>query len=126
MKFTVQESQVTLTFQGMECLWALKRRLQIPRFAISEVRYEPEAPVMQDLTGHLRMLGTGLPFAFVAGVFRKGNDREFWYVRVKQPGMLTIEIKPDALNYDRIRVTCAEDTARAITDWWRHPAPGPA
>ncbi len=126
MRFVTQESQVTLMLEGMERLWALKRRLQIPRFAIAEIRYEPDVPVLQDFSGQLRMLGTAWPMAFAAGTFWKGNEREFWYVRLKQPGILTIEVKPGALNYDRIRVTCNEDVAQAITDWWRHPASGSA
>jgi len=126
MRFIRQESQVTLQLEGMEQLWALKRRLQIPRFAISEINYEPDVPVLQDFEGRLRMPGTMLPLSFAAGSFRKGDEREFWYVRLKQPGIMTIELKRDTLNYDRVRVTCDADTAQAITEWWRAPAANPA
>jgi hypothetical protein len=122
MKFITQESQVTLQLEGMERVWALRRRLQIPRFAISEIRYEPELPVMQDFSGQLRIVGTALPLAFVAGTFRRGDDREFLYVRFKQPGILTIVLKPDTLNYDRVRVTCTEAIAQTLTEWWRAPS----
>lgn len=126
MKFITQESQVTLQFEGGEQLWALKRRVQIPRYAISEINFEPDRPVLQDFGGYLRMVGTAWPWAFVAGTFIKHHERELWYVRLRQPGILTIELKPDVLKYDRIRVTCADDVAEALTAWWRATTPAPA
>lgn len=123
MKFVYQDSQVTLLLEGVEQLWALKRRIQIPRYAISEINYEPDVPVLQDFSGHLRMLGTALPWSFVAGAFTKGGEREFWYARLKQPGIVTIELKPDVLRYSRIRVSCSEETANMITAWWRAKTP---
>ena len=123
MKLVNHESQVTIQLEGIEQLWALKRRIQIPRYAISEINFEPDVPVLQDFSGHLRMLGTALPWSFVAGTFTKGDEREFWYVRLKQQGIMTIELKPGTLNYDRVRVTCAEDMADTLTAWWRAKTP---
>jgi hypothetical protein len=127
MKFIPQESQITLQMEGIERLWALKHRVQIPHYAISEITYEPDLPVLQDFNGRLRMLGTAVPWAFVAGTFTtKGNEREFWYIRLRQPGVMTIELKPDALLYDRVRVTCSDDIAETVTAWWRAKTPNPA
>ena len=123
MKFVYEGSQVTLWLEGLERVWALKHRLQIPHYAIAEINYVPEVPVMQDFEGHLRLPGSAIPWLFAAGTFTKGDEREFWYVRLKQPGIMTIELKPDTLNYDRIRVSCAEETAVTLTAWWRAKTP---
>ncbi len=119
MQFITEPNQLTIKLEGFEKLWALKRRLQIPHYAILEVDYLGRQPTMQDLKGFLRFPGTSLPWLFLAGSYRRGKEREFWYVQMKQPGLLTITLKPDALNYDKIRLTCSPEVAQSVADWWQ-------
>lgn len=120
MKLTLEPNQLTVTLEGFERLWALKRRLQIPHYAILEVDYIAKEPSLQDFKGFLRFPGTSLPWRFLAGSYvrGRGKEREFWYIQLKQPGLLTITLKSETFNYDRVRLTCSPDVAQEIADWW--------
>lgn len=119
MKFIPEPNQLTIKLEGLEQLWALKRRLQIPHFAIAEIDFLAQTPLVQDYKGYLRFPGTALPWRFLAGSYNRGDQREFWYVHMQQPGVLTIILKPDTLNYSKIRVTCSPQIAQSIVDWWQ-------
>lgn len=119
MQFKLEPMQLTIQLEGFEKLWALKRRIQIPHHAIAQIDYQSSAPSMQDYQGRVRLPGTALPWRFYAGTYIKSRSREFWYVRVNQPGVLTITCKSDALNYDKIRITCRPEIAQDIADWWQ-------
>ncbi len=119
MKFITEPNQLTITLEGFEQVWALKRRLQIPHYAIAAVDFVAQQPVLQDYKGFLRFPGTALPWRFLAGSYNRKNTREFWYVRMQQPGVLTITIKPETLNYDKIRLTCSPEIAQSVVDWWQ-------
>lgn len=120
MKFIEEANQLTIKLEGAEQLWALKRRIQIPHYAIEQVNYLAEQPTMQDLEGdYFRFPGTSLPTVFLAGSYKKRGSREFWYVKLRETGLLTIDLKPETINYDRVRITCSPEVAQDITDWWR-------
>lgn len=119
MKFTLELSQLTVRLEGVEQIWALKRRLQIPEYAISDILFTEQEPAMQDFYGYVRFPGTSLPWRFLAGSYQSHSKREFWYVRLRQAGMITIILKPETLRYDRIRLTCAPDIAEDILRWWQ-------
>jgi len=118
MKFTTQADTLIIQLEGLEQLWALRQRLQIPRFAISEVDFLPQVPAMQDFRGYVRLPGSAWPGLFAAGDYRARGVREFWYVRMREPGVLTIVLKPGTFNYDKIRLTCTPEIAQDIADWW--------
>lgn len=119
MRFIEEANQLTIKLEGLEQLWALKRRLQIPHFAIEQIDYIVQPPVMKDLWGYWRIPGTALPWRFFAGSYTRKGEREFWYLRMQQPGVLVITIKPDTLNYTKIRITCVPEIAQSIADWWQ-------
>jgi hypothetical protein len=119
MKFMLEPNQITIKLEGFEQLWALKRRLQIPHYAIADVNYEAQVPTMRDFRGYLRMPGTSVPWRFLAGSYRGEGQREFWYIHMQQPGVLTLHLTAETLNYDRIRVTCEPEIAQDIADWWQ-------
>jgi len=119
MRFKLEPLQLTIYLEGFERLWALRRRIQIPHHAVAMVDYQNAAPSMQDYQGRLRFPGTAVPWRFYAGTYVKGRSREFWYLRIDQPGVLTIAFKPDALNYDKVRLTCTPEIAQDIADWWQ-------
>jgi len=118
MRFIVQDDKLIIRLEGMERLWALRSRLTIPRPAITLVDYIAERPVLQDFRGYLRIPGTSIPWHFLAGTFWHRDDREFWFVRMKHDGMLTLETKPGDYLYRRLRISCAPEIAQDISDWW--------
>jgi hypothetical protein len=120
MKFTTEPNQLTIRLEGLEQLWALRRRLQIPHYAIEDIDYVTQYPVMRDLYGYIRLPGTSLPGIFLAGSYRRKGEREFWYLKMRRQGVMTIYLKPEALAYDKVRVTCTPRTAQRITDWWQN------
>ncbi len=119
MNFLLEPDQLTIKLEGVEQIWALKRRLRIPNDAIAGVDYLTAVPSMQDYRGHLRFPGTAVPWQFLAGSYLRRGDREFWYVKMRQPGVLVLTLKPGMLDYDRIRITCTPDIAQDIADWWQ-------
>lgn len=119
MKFVAQDDVLIIRLEGMEKLWALKGRLQIPRFAVLEVDYIAQRPLMQDFWGYVRIPGTSLPWRFLAGTFWRKGQREFWFVRLRHQGVMTIDLKPGTFPYRRLRISCDAETAQAISDWWR-------
>jgi len=123
MKFITAGDTLTVQLEGMERLWALKNKVAVPRTAIEEIDFTSDQPVVQDFRGFLRLPGTALPWHFVAGSFWAKDDREFWYVHFRQPGLLTIELKKGATSYERLRFSCDPQTAQAVADWWRDVPP---
>ncbi|HSX35502.1 MAG TPA: hypothetical protein VLH84_01050 [Patescibacteria group bacterium] len=120
MKFIPEPNQLTIKLEGWEILWALKTHLQIPHFAIAEINYIPELPLMQDFRGYLRAPGSAIPWRFLAGTYYGlHGGREFWYVHFRQPGLLVINLRKDAFTYDRIRLSCTPEIAQSVVDWWR-------
>ena len=119
MKFVMQDDLLTIRLEGMEKVWALKGRLQVPRYAVSEIDYLAQRPMLQDFWGYLRIPGTGVPWRFLAGTFWRKGEREFWFVRMKHQGVLTIGLKPDTFPYHRLRISCSAEMAQDVSDWWR-------
>lgn len=119
MKFIAQDDVLIIELQGMEKLWALKSRLQVPRFAILEVDYNAQSPAMQDFWGYLRMPGTSIPWRFLAGTFWRKSNREFWFIRLKHVGVMKIELKSGTFAYNRLRISCDPETAQSVSDWWQ-------
>ena len=119
MKFVVEDDALLIQLEGVERLWALKGKLRVPRQAILEVDFLPQRPTMQDFWGYLRIPGTSIPWRFLAGTFWRKGDREFWFVRMKHPGIMTIDLKPKQYAYRRLRISCLAEDAQDISDWWR-------
>lgn len=119
MKFSLEPNQLTITLEGFEQVWALKRRLQIPHFAIESVEYLDQVPTMQDYQGRLRVPRTFFLWKFSAGTYQKGRKREFRYVKMQQPGIIAITCKPETLPYDRVQLSCSSEIAQNIVDWWQ-------
>lgn len=119
MKFQLEPNQLTITLEGAERIWALKHRLQVPHYAIEDIDYLTHVPSMRDYRGYIRIPGTTIPWHFLAGSYTHDKIREFWYVKMRQAGVLILTLKPKTLNYDKIRITCAPEIAQDIADWWQ-------
>jgi hypothetical protein len=119
MKFQLEPNQLTIKLEGAEQLWALKRRLQIPAYAIFEVDYLTHVPSMTDYRNFFRFPGTAIPWRFLAGSYVTKGKREFWYIKMQQPGVLILTLKPETLKYTKVRITCSPEIAQDVADWWQ-------
>jgi len=114
MKTIADKERILVRLEGLEKLWALKTKLEIPRASISRIDYSDQKPTMKGLGGFFRFPGTSLPGAFLAGRFIKKGERDFWLLRMRQPGVLTIKLKPKTFRYDRIMLTASAKTAKYV------------
>jgi len=119
MQFVAGGKTLTVRLEGLEKIWALKSHLDIPKEQILEIDYKPVRPAVQDFKGYVRVPGTALPWLFLAGTFRTKASKEFWFIRMRQPGILTLTLKPNVAVYDRVRLTCEPEIAQSLVDWWR-------
>ncbi len=120
MRFITQPTELLIRLEGWERLWALKRQLVVRREDILDVDFLARRPIVQDFAGYFRIPGTSIPWRFLAGTFIRKGDREFWYVRMRYEGIMTIELKnEDSNGYDRLRLSVDAESAQAIADWRR-------
>src|SRR6266700_4844044 len=76
---SVQGDRVVFDVEGMDQLWALRTRLQIPIAHVASVEYDPE---QFGMWWHgIRLMGTAIPGLFAAGTFYYHGEMVFWDVR---------------------------------------------
>jgi hypothetical protein len=125
VRFLAEEAVLTITFEGAEILWGLKRRLVIPREQIAELTWQSEYVLPQRM---LRVVGTDVPGILWAGRFVGGGKRDFLYVqrpsgltwgRNPQPmrGVLVLDLHDN--HFDQIIVSCRPDIGAQLTSWFR-------
>lgn len=98
-----------------EKLWALKSGLRIPLAAIESIEYTSEKPRLQ---GTWRRRYLSVPGVVLAGTYSERGTKEFWLLRMRRPGMLSIHIKPGMLKHSRLRLTCSPALASKVMQWW--------
>lgn len=103
----VDDAGITVEVQGWHQLWALKRRLRVPREAVRAVRRVP-GDALQGWWKGWRVPGTHLPGVIVAGTYFKDGERHFWDVRHPERA---IEIELAGQRYDRLFVEVADPEA---------------
>ncbi len=74
----VSDGTLTVEMQGLDKLWALKSRLDIPMKNVTAVEINPK---MAHGKKGFRVPGTHLPGVITAGTFILDGDRVFWNVR---------------------------------------------
>lgn len=125
MKFLAEEDGLTITYEGTEMFWALKRRLVIPRSQIAELSWQAQYVLPQRM---LRLAGTDLPGLLWAGRFIGGGNRYFLYVqrpagvtwsRNPQPMHNVLVITLQGHRYAQVTVTCQPDIGAQLESWWR-------
>ncbi|WP_404815662.1 hypothetical protein [Streptomyces thermolineatus] len=84
-------------FQGLDKLWSLKSRLEIP---LAHVRGATHDPGIAREPKGIRVAGTYLPGVITAGRFRRDGERLFW--DVKNPDKAVVVELADAESYDRL------------------------
>jgi hypothetical protein len=122
MKITTRDDDLTIDLEGWEQVWAIKRRIVVPREAVAGAEFHPERPAMKDLWRYLRVPGTSLPWVFLAGTFRTLHKHEFWYLLMRRPGYIVIDLKPRAHTYTRIRLTVSAGAGHEVEERWRRVA----
>ncbi|HSX28124.1 MAG TPA: hypothetical protein VLF60_01600 [Candidatus Saccharimonadales bacterium] len=120
MRFHPEHDTLTVTLEGWERVWALKKSLAIPAAAIMAVTFTPDRPHrVGQWTPRLRFPGTAIPGIFLAGTYLWRGERDFWYLHLRRPGVLTIICHPGAFAYNTICLSCDEATGHELLYWWK-------
>lgn len=126
MKFLAEDDKLTIQLEGLEVLWGFRRRLVIPRPAITSLKWTPQFAY----TGNrfFRAGGTSLPGLLYAGTFRSATAWYFLFVRRPKGrnwltgGSFTV---PDVLDittrgyaYERLMLSCQPDVGASLVAWF--------
>lgn len=103
---TVADGVATLEVQGLDKLWSLKSRLEIPLAHIRGVRADPQ--VAHGWWHGIRAPGTNLPGVLTAGTFYEHGKRVFWDVHDPER---TIVIELVDERYDELIIEVANPAA---------------
>jgi len=79
VKIDVQNGKLELTLEGLDKLWAMKSRLEIPVANVSAVRADPTIAKEKGRTG-IKLTGARLGERLIAGSFRQDGKTVFWDV----------------------------------------------
>lgn len=128
MKFMADDDRLTITMEGWEVVWCLRRKLVIPRAKMTSLEWLPQ---FTNTRGPLFRVGTGLPGVIYAGSFRGKEGWNFLHLRqvngwpLFNGGRITapnvLEIATTDYPYVRILVTCRADIGASLVNWWRVP-----
>ncbi|MEU0553203.1 hypothetical protein [Dactylosporangium maewongense] len=75
---SIDSGNLVVEMEGLDKLWALKSRLEIP---LANVRGATADPGMVRQPKGIRTAGTHLPNVITAGTFRLDGEKVFWDVR---------------------------------------------
>jgi hypothetical protein len=109
VELTIASGVVTFDVQGLDKLWSLKSRLEIPLAHIRGVRADPE--VARGWWHGIRLPGTNLPGVVTAGTFYQHGKRIFWDVH-DPDRTIVIELADE--RYAELIIEVA-DPARAVS-----------
>ncbi len=98
VKVGVESEAVDVHIDGMDKVWALRRRLELPLGRITSVRVDDATTLRADL--RWRVAGTGLGRIASAGIFRGRDAKKQFWVAFKAPRLLAIELGGSI--YDRV------------------------
>jgi hypothetical protein len=82
LTLTVADGRLIVQPRGLDVLWTLCRRIEIPLDRVTDVRVVSRADAPRPL---LRVPGTYVHGVITAGSFGTGEDRTFWDVRRGDP-----------------------------------------
>jgi hypothetical protein len=78
VNLTVKGNRLTLQVKGLDRLWAMRSRLDIPLASVRSVRVDPK--VARGLWKGVSAPGTHIPGLIIAGTFYQDDKRIFWDV----------------------------------------------
>ena len=125
MKFITDDQQLVVLFEGWEVLWGLKRKLTVPKAAITSLSWQSDYKFTGKL---LRVVGTGAPWLLYAGYFRANGKRAYLYMQkprgmswtvdgvVSAPDML--EIRTANYKYPLVLLSTDRLTGKRLADWF--------
>jgi len=96
---SISGDKLRLKVKGLDRLWAMRSRLDVPLASVRAVRFDPA--VARGLWKGVSAPGTHIPGVIVAGTFYKDDKRIFWDVH--DPGR-TVVIDLVGQRYDQIIV----------------------
>jgi len=106
----VQNDRAVFEVEGLDQLWALRSRLEIPLAHITDVTVDP------DQVGRWwhgwKLFGTELPGLFAAGTFYYHGELVFWDVRDPEK---TVIVSLDHERYKKLIIEVADPTAVVAT-----------
>lgn len=124
MRFIAEDDRLIIKFEGAEVLWAVRRKLSIPRSVITRMDFQPDFAIDRRI---LRLAGTNIPGVLDAGYFRSKSQNYFLYLQ-KPHGLSLIGDVVRAQNvlvitthdypYEQILLTCQPDIGGALLNWW--------
>jgi hypothetical protein len=100
---TVEDDRVVFSVEGLDKLWALRSRLEIPLAHVTRIEHDP--PAVGRWWHGIKLMGTQLPGLFAAGTFHYHGDLVFWDVR--DPAK-TIIVTLDHERYKKLIVEVAD------------------
>ncbi len=78
-KIIVNENFIEIKIEGMDVLWAMKRKLIIPKSSVVNVYLKPK-----DLKSpHLKFPGSSVPGLILSGTYYGKGRKEFWTTHFK-------------------------------------------
>jgi hypothetical protein len=103
---SVRGDKLRLQVKGLDRLWAMRSRLDIPLGAVRAARVDPE--VARGLWKGVSAPGTHIPGFIIAGTFYQDDKRIFW--DVKDPEK-TVVIELVGQRYDQLIVEVSDPQA---------------
>jgi hypothetical protein len=119
MKLQLSDDTLTIALEGWERVWALRRRVIIPRAKIVHAQWHAEP---FEIHASLRLAGTGLPGVITAGTFFGQGMKQFLYIRRPQgwirgtaANVLVLDLH--GMFYGRVVLSCTAEDAARVLDW---------
>jgi hypothetical protein len=119
MKLETSEDTLTIALEGWERVWALRRRVIVPRARIVHAEWHSEP---FQIHASLRLAGTGFPGVIAAGTFYGQGMKQFLYLRRPQvwarktiENVLVLDLHD--MFYHRIVLSCPQAEAARVIAW---------
>ena len=119
MKLQLSDDALTIALEGWERVWALRRRLIIPRAKVVHAEWHAEP---FEIHASLRLAGTGLPGVIAAGTFFGHGMKQFLYLRrphglrrVLAANVLVLDLH--GMFYGRVVLSTSEPEAARVIAW---------
>jgi hypothetical protein len=119
MKLQLSDDALTIALEGWERVWALRRRLIIPRAKVVHAEWHAEP---FEIHASLRLAGTGLPGVIAAGTFFGQNIKQFLYIRrprgwrrATAANVLVLDL--NGMFYSRVVLSSSEEDAARVIAW---------
>ena len=106
VQVSVASGVAVFEVEGLDKLWSLKSRLEIPLAHIRDVRVDPDAA--RGWWHGIRAPGTNVPGVITAGTFYQHGKRVFWDVQGPER-VIVIELGDE--RYDELIVEVADPSA---------------